>query len=66
MLLVAKVVKKNEPTKRWPYFFLVSNLPPFVEEIGLFAETIATALNYLGQSDVKEVYFDRYILIHNY
>jgi len=21
MLLVAKVVKKNEPTKRWPYFF---------------------------------------------
>ena len=46
--------------------FLVSDLPVFVEEIGLFAETIATALNYLGQSDVKEVYFDRYILIHNY
>ena len=38
----------------------------FAEEIGLFAETIATALNYLGQSDVKEVYFDRYILIHSY
>ena len=65
MLLVAKVVKKNEPTKRWPYFFW-NDLPAFVEEIGLFAETIATALNYLGQSDVKEVYFDRYILIHNY
>ena len=47
-------------------FFLVSDLPAFVEKIGLFAETIATALNYLGQSDVKEVYFDRYILIHNY
>ena len=65
MLLVAKVVKKNEPTKRWPYFF-VSDLPVFVEEIGLFAETIATALNYLGHSDVKEAYFDRYILIHSY
>jgi hypothetical protein len=38
----------------------------FAEEIGLFAESITTALNHLGQSDVKEAYFDRYILIYNY
>ena len=43
MLLVAKLRKKNEPTKLWTRF-----LGAFAEEIGLFAETIATGIKLLG------------------
>lgn len=37
-----------------------------LKKSGCSLKVLRQALNHLGQSDVKEAYFDRYILIYNY